>query len=191
MATRPRTSHERNHKIDIGLTDQQRRGSIDILNRIVADQHVLSLKTRKYHWNVIGPQFWAIHAMLEEQYELLAAAIDETAERVRQVGGNAIATMREYVELARLEEQPGVYPNARDMLHDLLHDHEAAIRNLREDIDRLADELEDQTTADFVTSLAEQHEKIAWMLGSMVADDHSLDEQEGSAGSRSDGKRKR
>ena len=42
--------------------------------------------------------------------------------------------MTEFVDRSRLEEKPEYVPNARDMLHGLLHDHEATVRNLREDI---------------------------------------------------------
>jgi starvation-inducible DNA-binding protein len=179
MATRPSTKSEAQHKINIGLSDEQREGVIEILKTSLADQYVLYLKTQKYHWNVVGPDFYQIHNLLREQYETLAEAIDETAERIRQIGGLAIGTMKEFLDHTRLEEQPGVYPNARDMLHDLLHDHEFTIRNLREAIDEVAEKCDDATTADFLTSQAEVHEKMAWMLGSMVADDHSLDSQKG------------
>jgi starvation-inducible DNA-binding protein len=68
MASRPATTHEKHHKINIGLTDEQRQGSIEIVNRALADEHVIYIKTRNYHWNVIGPQFVAIHELLEQQY---------------------------------------------------------------------------------------------------------------------------
>jgi starvation-inducible DNA-binding protein len=182
MPARPETQYEKHHKIDIGLSDEQRLGSARVLNRVVADLHVIYIKTRKYHWNITGPQFWAVHAMLEAQYNQLADEIDEIAERVRMVGGHAIGTMSEFMEQTRLAEQPGEYPNARDMLHDLLHDHEQMVRNLRQDVETVQQEFEDVTTADALTGLARLHEKIAWMLGSMVADDHSLNEQTGGDG---------
>lgn len=190
MATRAKTQHEMHHKIDIGLTDEQRRGSIDILNTVLADLNVIYVKTRNYHWNVIGPDFYPIHQMLEEQYELLAEQIDLIAERVRMVGGRAIGTMQEFIQRSRLEEQPEVYPNARDMIHTLLHDHEQMIRNLRKDIDTVDTKYNDVTNADVLTALAEVHEKMAWMLGSTVADDHSLDQQTGAETSDGNGRSK-
>jgi starvation-inducible DNA-binding protein len=182
MATRDKPHNEAHHKIDIGLKDEQRQGVIEILNKGLSDQHVLYTKTRNYHWNVIGPNFYGIHKLLEEQYTIMAEGIDEIAERVRQLGGRALGTMAEFIENARLTERPEENPNARDMIHNLLHDHEAVVRQLREDITTLQDKLDDQTTADFLTAHAIIHEKMAWMLGSLVADDHSLDAQTGTDG---------
>jgi starvation-inducible DNA-binding protein len=184
MATRPATKSEKHHKIDIGLTDEQRQGSAALLNTVLADLHIIYIKSRNYHWNVIGPQFYGIHSLLEEQYTELADAIDVVAERVRMVGGRALGTMAEFISTSRLEEKPEYVPNARDMLHDLLHDHETTIRNLREDIKKAEEEYDDATTADILTAQAQIHEKAAWMLGSLVADDHSLNEQEGKASKR-------
>ncbi|MCS7070919.1 MAG: ferritin-like domain-containing protein, partial [Anaerolinea sp.] len=62
-----------------------------------------------------------------------------------------------------LTEAPGVNPSALDMVRDLLHDHEAIIRQLRQDIET-ANKLGDAGTADFLTGLLEDHEKMAWML---------------------------
>lgn len=179
MATRSATKSEKHHKINIGLTDEQRQGSIEVLNTVLSDLHIIYVKTRNYHWNIIGPQFYGLHTLLEEQYTQLAEAIDVVAERVRMVGGRALGTMAEFIETARLEEQPEFVPDARDMLHGLLHDHEATVRNLREDIKKVEEEYDDVTTADILTQQAQIHEKFAWMLGSLVADDHSLNSQEG------------
>lgn len=182
MATRTRTKSERHHKLDIGLTDEQRQGSIQVLNTTLSDLHVLYIKTRNYHWNVIGPHFHSLHELLEEQYETLAEAIDLIAERVRMTGGIALGTMQEFLDTSRLSEQQGEPPNARDMIHNLLHDHEMMVRCLRQDIETVDTEYNDVTNADILTAQAEIHEKMAWMLGAIVADDHSLDQQEGSDG---------
>jgi DNA-binding ferritin-like protein len=39
---------------NIGLNDFQRHGPTTILSTLLADQCVLSMKARKYHWNVVG-----------------------------------------------------------------------------------------------------------------------------------------
>jgi starvation-inducible DNA-binding protein len=121
------------------------------------------VKTRNYHWNVTGPQFRSLHEMLEEFYQKLAPLADDVAERVRMMGGRAIGTMAEFSQQTRLSEQPGDAPEARRMVENLLADHEQIIRDLRQDVDVCSDELNDQGTADFLTGLMEQHEKMAWM----------------------------
>jgi starvation-inducible DNA-binding protein len=147
----------------IGLSEEVRDRVTGILNRMLADEHVLYVKTRNYHWNVTGPQFHSLHEMLEDFYQKLAPLADDLAERVRQMGGRAIGTMAEFSQQTRVSEQPGEAPEARRMIENLLADHEQIIRDLRQDIDVCADELNDQGTADFLTGLMEQHEKMAWM----------------------------
>jgi starvation-inducible DNA-binding protein len=152
-------------RANIGLKEEQRAGSIAVLNGHLADLHVLYVKLRNYHWNVTGPQFHSLHVLFEEQYTAVAAAIDEVAERVRSLGGFATGTMTEFTKNARLaEEKPGVVPSARDMVATLVGDHEAIIRQLREDVDRTDEEFHDVGTSDFLTGLMEAHEKMAWML---------------------------
>jgi starvation-inducible DNA-binding protein len=112
---------------------------------------------------VTGPEFHSLHELLEDFYQKLAPLADDVAERVRMMGGRAIGTMAEFSQQTRLSEQPGDAPEARQMLENLLADHEQIIRDLRQDIHVCADELNDQGTADFLTGLMEEHEKMAWM----------------------------
>lgn len=160
--------------LKIGLQDKERSGSADILNRVLSDQHVLYIKTRKYHWNVTGRQFYSLHELLEKQYELLATSIDEVAERVRSLGYPSFGTMEEFIECATLKEEPGVNPEAMAMVANLVGDHEQVIRNLRGFVDQTADELHDQGTSDFLTGLMEAHEKMAWMLRAFLEDEQNV-----------------
>jgi starvation-inducible DNA-binding protein len=149
---------------NIGLSDAGRHGVVKVLNTLLADEYVLYTKTRNYHWNVTGPQFNDLHKFFEAQYEELDAIVDDVAERARAVGGHAVGTLAEFARQTRLEERPGVYPEAPAMLKDLLGDHEALIRRLREDLETAAGKHRDAGTSDFLTGLMEKHEKMAWML---------------------------
>lgn len=151
-------------KINIGLTASARQAEVDLLNARLSDLVVLYFKTRKYHWNVVGMHFAELHEFFEEQYDQIAEAMDEVAERARQLGGIAVGTLAEFSKLASLKEQPGVNPSAEQMIRDLLDDHEAIIRQLRADVDLTAENYEDAGTSDFLTGLMEAHEKMAWML---------------------------
>jgi starvation-inducible DNA-binding protein len=155
-------------KIQIGLTDKGRQGSVDILNALLADEFVLYAKTRNYHWNVTGPDFSELHKFFEAQYEELETIMDDVAERSRSLGGNATATLKEYTTLTRLDEFPNDYPGAKKMLANLVSDHEAIVRILRNDLETCANKLGDMGTSDFLTGLMERHEKMAWMLRSYL-----------------------
>ena len=66
------------HKINIGLTEEQRQGVMNLLNQDLADAYVLLVKTKKYHWDVVGPQFRTLHKLWEEHYQELTKNIDKT-----------------------------------------------------------------------------------------------------------------
>lgn len=157
-------------KINVGLSDQQRTGIVKSLNRLLADEHVLYIKTRNYHWNVVGSRFHSLHEFFEEVYTELAEMIDEIAESARQFGGFAAGTMTEYMQFARLKENPGRIPDQNGMLADLLEDHESVIRALREDIEEAEEKFEAVDAADFLTGILERHNKIAWMTRSLLPD---------------------
>lgn len=154
--------------INIGLTVDQRNGVIELLNSLLADEYILYTKTRNYHWNVIGMHFNDLHKFFESQYEILDGIIDEVAERTRALGGQALGTLTEFSQTARLSEHPGSHPPAFTMLSNLLADHETIVRQLRIDLET-CNQHHDAGTSDFLTGLMEQHEKMAWMLRSFLA----------------------
>ena len=155
-------------KPEIGLLDKNRDAVVKMLNTLLSDEMVLLTKTRNYHWNVTGIQFNDLHKFFEAQYEALDDIVDDVAERARALGGRAAASLEEFRKLARLGEEVGKVPAAREMLASLLADHEALTRTLRADVDTVTDKHKDTGTADFLTGLLEQHEKSAWMLRSFL-----------------------
>ena len=158
-------------KLNIGLTQEQRHGVSELLNRDLADFYLLIIKTKKYHWGVIGPQFRTLHELWEEQYEALSMNIDEIAERIRSLGGYPLGTAAGFIEYSTIDEHPQDFPDANGMVARLVQDHEQIIRNLREDVDKCSEEYQDRGTADFLTELMEQHEEMAWMLRSFLEGD--------------------
>ena len=152
----------------IGIADDMRRGVVELLSTLLADEYVLYTKTRNYHWNVVGMQFNDLHKLFEAQYEALDEIIDEVAERARSLGGRALGTLAEFTERTRLKEEPKKTPEAKQMLANLLADHETLVRELRADLQTAMDKFGDAGTSDFLTGLMEKHEKTAWMLRSFL-----------------------
>ncbi len=148
---------------NLGLDDNARQQIVTLLNKRLADQFVLYVKTLNYHWNITGPEFIQLHLLLEAQYEEQAEAADEIAERVRKLGGFALGTLDEFKQNSAIEEQPGRIPDWKEMVQCLVDDHEAVVRQLREDADK-TEELGDTFTNDFVIGLARAHETMAWKL---------------------------
>ncbi len=154
--------------INIGLTDTQRQGVIDLLNSDLADSYLLLVKTKKYHWDVVGPQFMTLHKLWQAHYEALTINVDVIAERIRTLGGYPVGTMEGFLKICSLKEDSGKIPTATGMVSHLLADHEQVVRNLREHIEKCSNKFKDDGTADFLTGLMEQHEQISWMLRSFV-----------------------
>jgi starvation-inducible DNA-binding protein len=147
---------------NIGLDSDVRNSVVEILNNTLANEAVLTLKTRNAHWNVSGTGFFELHILFNSQFEQLNNISDEIAERARMLGGIAIGSLQEFIDHSRVEEQPGVVPG----ILRLLADHEATIRFLREDARKCTDEYEDEGTNELLVSIMRLHEKMAWMLRS-------------------------
>lgn len=152
--------------INIGISEQDRQQIAEGLSRLLADTYTLYLKTHNFHWNVTGPMFQTLHLMFEEQYNELALAVDAIAERVRTLGFPAPGTYKEYSQLTSIQEAEGV-PTAEDMIKELVAGQEAVVRTARS-IFPLADEANDEPTADLLTQRLQIHEKTAWMLRSLL-----------------------
>jgi len=153
-------------KANIGLTDRNTRTIAEILNRLLADEHILYTKTRNYHWNYEGDNFIEMHKLYEGQYEELAEMIDEIAERIRMIGHHAEGRLKDFLKLANLEEED--YTTRQDeQVKNLTDDHDTVIRIIRKGIASI-EKLNDVGTVDLLTRVIQQHEKMAWMLRSYL-----------------------
>ncbi|HET8728130.1 MAG TPA: Dps family protein [Alphaproteobacteria bacterium] len=153
-------------KIDIGISEGDRKAIADGLSRLLADTYTLYLKTHNYHWNVTGPMFNTLHTMFEEQYTELAAAVDEIAERIRALGFPAPGSYAAYARLSSIKEEEGL-PDAKEMIRNLVSGQEAVVRTARE-VFPAAEKANDEPTADLLTQRMQIHEKTAWMLRSIL-----------------------
>ncbi len=156
-------------KINTGITVANSKKVADALNEILADEFVLYVKTLKFHWNIEGRDFHALHIFLEEQYNQLQAIIDSVAERIRKVGHFANGSLKQFLSDTGLKEHAETNAITEDKLRELVSDHESIIRKVRECIDDFDEQYKDQGSADFVTGLLKQHEKMAWMLRASVS----------------------
>ena len=155
-----------NQKIDIGISEESRKKIANGLSHLLADTYTLNLKTRNFHWNVTGPMFNTLHAMFEEQYVELDAAVDEIAERIRALGLPSPGSYTQFAQITDVLEETGV-PSAEDMIRQLVKDQETIARTARS-VFPMADAASDEPTADLLTQRMQVHEKTAWMLRSML-----------------------
>ncbi|MDH3682733.1 MAG: DNA starvation/stationary phase protection protein [Acidimicrobiia bacterium] len=152
--------------IDIGISEADREAIAEGLSRLLADSYTLYLKTHNYHWNVVGPMFNTLHLMFETQYNELALAVDEIAERIRALGVPAPGSYREFAALSSVTEDEDA-PDATEMIRRLVEGQETVVRTARS-IFPAVEKANDEPTADLLTQRMQVHEKTAWMLRSML-----------------------
>ncbi|ODS63045.1 MAG: DNA starvation/stationary phase protection protein [Arenimonas sp. SCN 70-307] len=155
-------------KIDIGISDKDRRKVADELSAFLADSYTLYLKTHQFHWNVTGPMFNTLHNMFMTQYTEEWTALDEIAERIRAIGFLAPGSYAEFVRLSSIREEQS--PDALDwrgMVRQLVTGNEAVCRTARKVI-KVANAAGDDPSVDLATQRLQVHEKNAWMLRSLL-----------------------
>lgn len=153
-------------KVSIGISDKDRKEIAAGLSRLLADTYTLYLKTHNFHWNVTGPMFQTLHLMFETQYNELALAVDQIAERIRSLGMPAPGTYKEFAKLSSIKEPNGV-PHAKEMIKQLVEGQEAVIKTARS-LFPMVDDCNDEASADLLTQRMQLHEKTAWMLRSLL-----------------------
>lgn len=70
-----------------GLDEAASEKAIAILQNRLSQEQEAALVLKHAHWNVTGPNFIAVHEMLDPEVEAVLAQADETAERIATLGG--------------------------------------------------------------------------------------------------------
>ena len=148
----------------IGIKSEHLDAVAQKLAALLADEFLLSTKTKNAHWNVEGVDFLTKHTFFESQFEKLDDIIDDLAERIRSLGHYTPATLKEFLQLTSLTEQSRSPNTSQGYMKELLADHESIIIHLRENINRFSNEFHDLGSSDFITNMLTTHEKMAWML---------------------------
>ena len=150
-------------KAEIGISETHSQTVALFLNQYLWNVNVLYMKVRKYHWNIEGRNFIAMHEFYETLYTEIADAIDEIAERIRKIGHFAEGRFADYLKLTDLEE--GEYSNDQNVqLSTLLADLETIIRIVRKQIPVIENEYKDLGTADLLTGHLRMQETWAWKV---------------------------
>ncbi len=156
-------------KPNIEISDEHLKEVSLLLNTLLADEYVIYTKTKNAHWNIQGPNFMELHKFFQSQYEDLDIIVDEVAERIRTLGHFAIGSLKSFLSVTHLLENNHDFANQKQIIEALVNDHETIIRIIRNDIAPIADKSKDLGTADFVTGLMKQHEKMTWMLRAYIS----------------------
>lgn len=154
---------------NIGIDTHQRKECAAMLNKLLADEFIVYIKTLNYHWNIVSPHFDPMHAFFKKQYEEMLDICDEVAERARTLGEPAFGSAKEFISNTQLKEEAGTVPSEEQMIKNLLADHETIIRFIRMGQDLAMNKYKDAGTNNFLCDLLEKQEKMAWMLRSFLS----------------------
>jgi starvation-inducible DNA-binding protein len=157
---------------NIGLDAGARQSVVEMLNVLLADEAVLAKKTHHAYEPEETATGSDLQPLCDEQYRQIKDIVSEITDRVNILGGSHTNTPEESISSARLNGNIAATPDPIS----LLADHEAFIRNLREDAQKCSEEYEDQGTFAMLVSVMQIHEKMAWILRSYIQNDLPGDE---------------
>jgi starvation-inducible DNA-binding protein len=143
--------------------NEQSSTLIRLLNARLADTIDLLYQAKQAHWNVTGPDFYALHEFFEHISNELREHVDDIAERVTQLGGQAEGTLRMAAERSSLPEYPRQLSTGAAHLEALSKGLGAAATSMREAIDQSAN-LGDEVTVDILVGAGRAIEKLLWMV---------------------------
>ena len=151
------------YKTQNDLSANAKSVSIGLLNARLADSIDLALLTKQAHWNIKGPQFIALHEMIDGFRTELDDHVDTIAERVVQLGGTALGTTQTVAKGTTLAPYPTDIYQSKDHLAALIERYGKAANLVRAAIEQ-ADEAGDADTADIFTAYSRALDKSLWFL---------------------------
>lgn len=133
------------------------------LNSFLADLAVFYRKLQNYHWNIIGKDFFVLHAKLEEYYNQINEQIDEIAEHILILGKQPLGTMNDYLEITSIQEAKNEKIEDKQMLTKIISDFETLLQKTIQ-IKELAEEKKSYNTSSLMDNYITDYSKKLWML---------------------------
>lgn len=145
-----------------GIEDKDAATVVDILQGRLHALNDLALTLKHVHWNVVGPQFIAVHTMLDPQVDGVRIMVDDVAERIATLGGSptgtpgALVTERTWDDYSVGRADAIAHLGALDLVYTgVISDHRAGIDS--------TDDL-DPVTQDMLTGQSAELEQYQWFV---------------------------
>ncbi len=136
-----------------------------MLDALLADAIDLAYQVRSAHWNVRGPQFIALHRLLDEVYDAVDGYVDTLAERIGQFGGIAHGTVPTVAARTRLPAGALEVAPARAHVAAVAQVLAAFGKSLREAVAALLG-MADQGSANLLIDMGNGVDKHLWLVES-------------------------
>ncbi|HWM05227.1 MAG TPA: DNA starvation/stationary phase protection protein [Actinophytocola sp.] len=145
-----------------GMEEKDAATVIDLLQNRLNALNDLALTLKHVHWNVIGPNFIAVHTMLDPQVESVRGMVDDVAERIATLGGSPIGTpgalvaQRNWDDYSVGRDDAIAHLGALDLVYTgVITDHREAIDETEE---------ADPVTQDMLIAQAGELEQFQWFV---------------------------
>ena len=135
---------------------------VEILQDRLNALNDLALTLKHVHWNVVGPNFIAVHTMLDPQVAAVRAMVDETAERIATLGGSPQGTPGALVAQRGWDDYSIGRADAIEHLGALDVVYTGLIEAHREAIEKTDDP--DPVTQDMLIGQSGQLEQFQWFV---------------------------
>lgn len=142
---------------------------VEFLNQLLSNLFVMYVKFHRYHWFIEGQHFFQLHEKFEEIYNLLAADIDEIAERILMINGKPYATMIKYLKEATIEEATAD-DTEEEIIEQIISDFKQINKEIYEKGIPYASKQHDEPTLDMLIGIQSKLEKYIWMFSAYKRD---------------------
>ena len=139
----------------------------EALRRLLADVFCLYVKTKNFHWHMTGRHFRDYHLLLDEHADQIFAMTDDTAERVRKIGGYTLRSIGDIARHQRLKDNDDGGTLPREMLTELCDDN-AHLTGFLRAAHELCARHNDVATPSLIEVWIDQTERRTWFLAEIA-----------------------
>ncbi len=151
-----------------GLAPETAQKISEILQERLNSLTDLHLTLKHIHWNVVGPNFIAVHEMLDTQVDAVREMADEVAERIATLGHTpvgtpgAVASGRTWKDYSLGRATTSQHLAGLDLVYNgVVSDHRRAFAAFEE---------LDLVTQDILVEQTEQLEQLQWFVRAHLED---------------------
>jgi starvation-inducible DNA-binding protein len=154
-----------------------------LISDIQSNLFLLFHKTWVFHWNVVGPDFYQLHQLFNDQYTTMFEEIDRLSEHMRYLNVRPVGTLSRIVEVSSIAEGTNQIDydemgqkvvtvgkpvtKSDEMVKKLMLDNLTLIELLG-GLSQEAEAQQQFATANLAQDLMESHGKFVWMLRSFT-----------------------